>query len=67
MSNGANICDVCGHGPPPKSWVGVWRAARALQDACRVFVGKCERGEARSVHSYGQMKKALQLAEDAWL
>lgn len=35
----------------------------ALLAACREFVRKVETGEARSVHSYAQMKAAIALAE----
>ena len=39
------------------------RAAAALQQACLDFVQKVDRGEARSVRSYAQMREALALAK----
>lgn len=35
----------------------------ALYEACKEFVRKCECGQARSVHSYAEMKAAIALAE----
>lgn len=41
-------------------------AAPALLAACEEFVRKCEAGEARSTHSYAQMKAAIvQAKKDA--
>jgi hypothetical protein len=38
-------------------------AAKELYDACKEFVRKCECGEAHSVRSYAQMKRAIRKAE----
>lgn len=37
-------------------------ASKDLLDACQEFVGKVDRGEARSTKSYAQMKKAIEKA-----
>lgn len=39
-------------------------AAPELYEACKEFVRKVERGEARSVKSYAQMKAAISKAEE---
>ena len=42
-------------------------SAPDLLEACEEFVRKCDCGEARSVHSYAQMKKAIKKAKGAKL